>query len=63
MVNCIGGFPPLAQVLSLGAHAHDYAKAPRPGRKVGHLTLRADTREDLQERLSPVLALVAQTSA
>ena len=63
MVNCIGGFPPLARALSLGVHAHDYAKAPRPGRKVGHLSLRADTREDLQKRLSPVLALVAETTA
>ena len=27
-----------------GAHLHDYGKAPRPGRKVGHVTVTADRR-------------------
>ena len=26
-----------------GGHWHDYGKAARPGRKVGHATLRADS--------------------
>jgi len=39
MVNCIGSMPEPAAVLAIpGAHVHDYAKAPRPGRKVGHIT-------------------------
>ncbi len=42
MVNCIGRLPDAAAVLAIpGAHLHAYGKAPRPGRKVGHVTLRA----------------------
>jgi 5-(carboxyamino)imidazole ribonucleotide synthase len=37
MVNFIGAMPPPASVLALPAtRLHDYAKQPRPGRKVGH---------------------------
>jgi 5-(carboxyamino)imidazole ribonucleotide synthase len=40
MVNLIGGIPPPEEVLRLpGAHLHLYGKEPRPGRKVGHITL------------------------
>jgi 5-(carboxyamino)imidazole ribonucleotide synthase len=40
MVNLIGGIPPLADLLALpGSHVHLYGKEPRPGRKVGHVTL------------------------
>jgi 5-(carboxyamino)imidazole ribonucleotide synthase len=61
MVNCIGAFPELSRSLALGAHAHDYGKSPRSGRKVGHLTLRTDDRQALETRLPPLLALVAET--
>ena len=44
MVNCIGRMPDRRAALALpGVHLHDYAKAPRPGRKVGHLTCVADS--------------------
>jgi 5-(carboxyamino)imidazole ribonucleotide synthase len=40
MVNLIGHVPPLDDLLALpGAHVHLYGKAPRAGRKVGHVTL------------------------
>ena len=40
MVNAIGALPDAAEVLAVpGAHLHDYGKDPRPGRKVGHVTL------------------------
>jgi 5-(carboxyamino)imidazole ribonucleotide synthase len=40
MINLIGALPPRAQILALeGVHLHDYGKAPRPGRKVGHCTV------------------------
>jgi 5-(carboxyamino)imidazole ribonucleotide synthase len=40
MVNFIGRLPPLAEVLAIpGAHFHDYGKAPRPNRKLGHCTV------------------------
>ena len=46
MVNLIGGLPDLRALLELpGAHLHLYGKEPRPGRKVGHVTL-VDAPED-----------------
>ena len=40
MVNLIGAAPSRAELLAVpGAHLHLYAKAPRPGRKIGHVTV------------------------
>ncbi len=40
LVNLIGGVPPLEELLAVpGAHVHLYGKPPRPGRKLGHVTL------------------------
>jgi 5-(carboxyamino)imidazole ribonucleotide synthase len=40
MINLIGEIPPRARLLAVpGLHLHDYGKQPRPGRKVGHVTL------------------------
>ncbi len=40
MINLIGKMPPRDAVLRAeGLHLHDYGKSPRPGRKLGHLTL------------------------
>jgi 5-(carboxyamino)imidazole ribonucleotide synthase len=47
MVNLIGVTPPAERVLAVdGAHLHLYGKAPRPGRKLGHVTLTG--RDDLE---------------
>lgn len=49
MVNLIGHLPPLCEVLKIpGAHAHFYGKEVKAGRKVGHITLVAESREKLQ---------------
>lgn len=40
MLNLIGAVPDPTRVLAVpGAHLHAYGKAPRPGRKVGHITV------------------------
>jgi 5-(carboxyamino)imidazole ribonucleotide synthase len=40
MVNLVGRLPPLERLLVLpGARVHVYGKEPRPGRKLGHVTL------------------------
>ena len=40
MINLIGEMPGRSAILGIeGAHLHDYAKAPRPGRKLGHITV------------------------
>ncbi|MEZ4846472.1 MAG: 5-(carboxyamino)imidazole ribonucleotide synthase [Bdellovibrionota bacterium] len=47
MINCIGEIPqklpPSRQV-----HVHDYKKSPRPGRKIGHITIQADSAKQLE---------------
>jgi len=40
LVNLIGSLPTAEDVLAIpGAHLHLYGKEPRPGRKLGHVTL------------------------
>jgi 5-(carboxyamino)imidazole ribonucleotide synthase len=52
MLNLIGDVPDSAEVLSVrDAHLHLYGKSPRPGRKLGHVTLRASSPEQLASRL------------
>ncbi|HJZ48371.1 MAG TPA: 5-(carboxyamino)imidazole ribonucleotide synthase [Roseiflexaceae bacterium] len=59
MVNLIGALPdPSAALAIRGAHLHLYGKEPRPARKVGHITVRADAIEELQARLARALDLV-----
>lgn len=52
MINWIGAIPDPAQGLACEtAHWHDYGKTPREGRKVGHVTLRADSLMKLQAQI------------
>ena len=58
MVNCIGALPDPADVLSIpGAHFHAYGKAPRPGRKVGHVTITAADTGELGARVRSLAGL------
>ena len=60
MVNFLGAVPPTADVLSVpGVHLHAYGKTPRPGRKVGHATIRIpiDNLEQFQRSVSELLEL------
>ncbi len=59
MVNCIGAEPELEAVAAIpDAHMHSYGKAPRPGRKLGHVTLTAADFADLERRLPALLEVV-----
>ncbi len=76
MLNWIGAMPDATPVLrEPGGHWHDYGKAPREGRKVGHATIRADSVEALaqalqrvgaglgrEEQVAPVIAALAPAS-
>jgi len=58
MVNCVGALPRPASVLAVsGAHFHDYSKAPRPGRKVGHVTVTAHDHDEVRARLAQLAGL------
>lgn len=53
MLNLIGETPKIEEVLQIpGAHLHLYGKAPRPGRKLGHITLCEPTKEALEAKLA-----------
>ena len=59
LVNLIGTVPPTEAVLAIpGAHLHLYGKEPRPGRKLGHVTLVEPT----ADRARALDDLVAQSN-
>jgi 5-(carboxyamino)imidazole ribonucleotide synthase len=59
MLNVIGTRPLASDVLAVpGAHLHDYGKSEAPNRKIGHVTLRADTREELEAGLARLRPIV-----
>lgn len=61
MLNFLGVMPLPAAFLGVaGSHWHDYGKAPRAGRKVGHLTVTAADRGQLLERAA-ALGITALT--
>ena len=56
MLNAVGRMPVAETVLDVpGAHLHNYNKTPRPGRKVGHVTVVASTLELLDQRVSQLV--------
>ncbi|HXF36920.1 MAG TPA: 5-(carboxyamino)imidazole ribonucleotide synthase [Actinomycetota bacterium] len=63
MVNLIGATPRPAEVLAVpGAHLHLYGKAPRPGRKLGHVTVVAEDEGTLEARLAEVRPAVERAA-
>ncbi len=57
MVNLIGAIPDLAGLEGApGVHVHRYGKQPRPGRKLGHVTVCADDPAALERALAPIAA-------
>lgn len=55
MVNLVGSLPDVTMLLALpDTHLHLYDKAPRPGRKLGHVTVCAGDATRLAERLAMV---------
>ncbi|QOW20304.1 5-(carboxyamino)imidazole ribonucleotide synthase [Lysobacter ciconiae] len=77
MLNWLGSMPsPEAVLAEPSGHWHDYGKAAREGRKVGHATLRTDSVDELacalervgealgrQEQVAPVVARLRETDA
>jgi len=64
MVNLIGEAPSLDSLLAVsGAHVHLYGKAPRPGRKIGHVTVIGKPPHMLDVRLAAIQKIVGSGSA
>ncbi len=53
MINLIGEIPGAARELEHG-QLHDYGKDPRPGRKLGHITVVADTAAERDELVGKI---------
>jgi 5-(carboxyamino)imidazole ribonucleotide synthase len=59
MLNAIGALPSKERVLAIeGAHLHAYGKEASPGRKLGHVTIRCETRQELHDKLDVLKPLV-----
>jgi 5-(carboxyamino)imidazole ribonucleotide synthase len=62
MVNLIGDIPDAARNLE-NAALHDYGKEPRPGRKLGHITIVADTAEERDTIVAGFVETVTQSTS
>lgn len=60
MLNLIGTTPEPRQMLAFPeTHLHLYGKSARPGRKLGHVTVRVDNHQALEARLEQLRFLLA----
>lgn len=61
MTNLIGSIPPHDEILALpDCHLHDYQKAPREGRKVGHVTTLGTDLEAAQAVAKQIAGLISR---
>ena len=61
MINVIGRIPDTAGVLqNRDAHLHMYGKAARPGRKLGHITLRGSDERLVRKRAEELRRQIAE---
>jgi 5-(carboxyamino)imidazole ribonucleotide synthase len=61
MLNLIGSIPAAARALRTG-NLHDYGKAPREGRKLGHITIVADSAADRDALLTGAAETVTEST-
>ncbi len=55
MLNIIGDFPNMKKLLEIpGVHFHHYGKAPRAGRKIGHITVVAPDNQALADKIKTI---------
>ncbi|MGI8510236.1 MAG: 5-(carboxyamino)imidazole ribonucleotide synthase [Gemmatimonadaceae bacterium] len=58
MINVIGTHPDIVRVLAVpNAHVHMYGKSERPGRKLGHFTIRSSTTQELRDNVAALGAV------
>ena len=60
MLNLIGEIPDAARKLT-ACSLHDYGKTPRPGRKLGHITVIADSASARDRKISQINEIVTKS--
>jgi 5-(carboxyamino)imidazole ribonucleotide synthase len=61
MINLVGEVPDPRDLLGIeGVHLHLYGKAPRPGRKLGHVTLVDGDPARLASAIASLAAVVSE---
>ena len=60
MVNLIGKIPESVGELRFGA-VHDYGKDPRPGRKLGHITVVSESAGQRDALIQEIIKSVTQS--
>lgn len=61
MLNIIGDWPNRVALLAIpGLSLHDYEKAPKPGRKIGHVTIIADDHDRLMEVVNQTETIIGE---
>ncbi|TVS07803.1 MAG: ATP-grasp domain-containing protein, partial [Phycisphaerales bacterium] len=61
MVNLVGCLPDIGRVLGVaGTRVHLYEKEARPGRKLGHVNILAETAEERDARVAEVLGMLPE---
>jgi 5-(carboxyamino)imidazole ribonucleotide synthase len=64
MVNLVGELPAITPLMAVpGLHVHLYGKSPRPGRKLGHVTLCAGDEGTLRRRWDETWPLLGEAGA
>lgn len=62
MFNLVGTIPDAVRKLAdCGFYLHDYGKTPRPGRKLGHVTVVAPTAAERDARLAEIVRTAAES--
>jgi 5-(carboxyamino)imidazole ribonucleotide synthase len=61
MINLIGEIPAAARHLDNGV-LHDYGKSPRPGRKLGHITVTAETAGECDRLMAQISETVTPST-
>ena len=61
MINLIGEIPDAARQFAEGS-LHDYGKTPRPGRKLGHITVVADSATDRDRLIGEITKSVTKST-
>lgn len=63
LVNLIGTLPSLPALLAIPqVHVHFYGKSEKPARKIGHVTVRAGTEEERDQRIAQVVQVMQESA-